>query len=103
MRRFRELEYTGLHAGLGVQLTDEYTSGPAFGPRRVFLDADDAGTWREVPPEIQPRTTTAGGVLWFPHLEHVRDARGLPARRYRVRVAADYLISYPQEARLQQR
>jgi hypothetical protein len=90
MLRFRELEHTTLHAGLGVRLIDDHTNVLAFGLRRIFLDVDDAGTWREVPPELLQRATTASGVVWFPWLEKVRDARGRLPRRYRVRATAEY-------------
>ena len=89
--RFRELEPTTLHAGLGVSLVDDYTGGQAFGPRQIYLDIDDGGgTWRELADDVVRRTTSAGGVTWFPWLERYRDASGRPPRNYRVRVVADY-------------
>jgi hypothetical protein len=87
--RFRELEHTRLHAGLGVRLVDDYTRQSPIGWKQVHLDVDDAGTWRELTPDIVPRALTSGGVIWFPWLEHHRDARGMAARKYRVRVAAE--------------
>jgi hypothetical protein len=83
--RFRELESSALHAGLGVRLVDDHTGRSAIGWITVELDIDDAGVWRNVE---RPSATTDAGVIWFPWLEHYRDARGLPARKYRVRVAA---------------
>jgi hypothetical protein len=89
--RFRELEPTTLHAGLGVSLIDDYTQDQAFGPRQIYLDIDDGGgVWRELSVDVLRRATTAGGVTWFPWLERYRDARGRPPRNYRVRVVADY-------------
>jgi hypothetical protein len=104
--RYRDLESTRLHAGLGVRLIDEHTQQPPFGWTRVFLDvADDAdagvsdpggtgtgtgGAWRELPPDGARRAVTNGGVIWFPWLERRRDARGRGPSRYRVRVLAEH-------------
>jgi hypothetical protein len=90
MLRFRELEHTTLYAGLGVRLVDEYTQGPPLGRCEVLLDIDEGTGWRQLDPRIVRRVATPCGILWFPWRERVRDARGLPPRRYRVRVVADY-------------
>jgi len=87
--RYRELEHTRLHAGLGVRLVDAYTQQAAIGWTRVDLDIADGGTWRELSPDTVRRVTTSGGVIWFPWLERQRDARGGAAGNYRVRVAAE--------------
>jgi len=87
--RFRELEHTRLHAGLGVRLVDDYTGQGPIGWRRILLDIDDGGALRELPPTLVRRTLTSGGVVWFPWLERHRDARGLPPRKYRVRIVAE--------------
>jgi len=96
MLRFRELEATALHAGLGVQLIDEFASVPSAGVETpplawtaIDIDIDDGGVWRAVDPAVLAVARTAGGVIWYPWLEHHADARGLPPRKYRVRVAAD--------------
>jgi len=87
--RYRDLESTRLYAGLGVRLVDAYTRQPPIGWTRVFLDVDEGGAWRELAPDAARRTTTNGGVIWFPWLERRRDARGRGPVRYRVRVAAE--------------
>jgi hypothetical protein len=87
--RYRDLEHSRVHAGLGVRLIDEYTQKPPIGWTRVYLDVADGGAWRELSPEIVRRTTTSGGVVWFPWLERYRDAAGHAPGKYRVRVAAE--------------
>lgn len=101
MRRYRELESTVLYAGLGVQLIDEYASvmDPAPPPDFLFeaapiepieieLDVEDGlNTWRALEPGTYRRRRSAGGITWFPWLEHYRDARGRAPRKYRVRVS----------------
>lgn len=93
MLTFRELESTALYASLGVQLIDEYESTPALeasplGSVKLEVDIDDSGTWRPLAPDVLIVRRTAGGVIWFPWLEHYRDASGRPPRKYRVRVSA---------------
>lgn len=101
MLQFRQLESSSLYAGLGVQLIDDYESTPAVGPTPAFdaspigwvqieLDIDDAGTWRPLDPEVLKVSRTAGGVTWFPWLEHYRDASLKQPRKYRVRVTAEH-------------
>lgn len=87
--RYRDLESTRLHAGLGVRLIDDHTQQPPIGWTRVFLDVEEGGAWRELAPDSARRTVTNGGVIWFPWLERRRDARGRGPVRYRVRVAAE--------------
>lgn len=94
--RFREIEATSMYAGLGVQLIDEFASVPAaavetppLGFTSIDIDIDDGGSWRAVDPALLLVTRTPGGIVWYPWLEHHRDARGLPPRKYRVRVFAD--------------
>lgn len=96
---FRELESSSLYAGLGVQLIDEYTSVPALGietapflPVDIELDVDEAGTWRALDMETVKTRRTASGIIWFPWLEHYRDARGMTPRTYRVRVRSDVYV-----------
>ena len=90
MLRFRELEHTSLYSGLGVRLVDDFTKADAFGPYTISVDIGDNGTFRELPGDVYQRTVTAGGITWFPWLEHYADARGKTAREYRVRVTADH-------------
>ena len=87
--RFRELESTALHSGLGVRLVDDHTGQAALGWIKVELDIDDNNTWR---PVERPVAVGGGGVIWYPWLEHYRDARGLPPRKYQVRVAAENYV-----------
>lgn len=96
MRAFRELEASTVYAGLGVKLVDEYASVPAAGLEIpppgwsvIELDIDDNGTWRQLDPRTLIVNRTQSGVVWFPWLEHYRDAANLAARNYRVRVTAD--------------
>lgn len=88
--RYRDLESTRLYAGLGVRLVDVYTRQSPIGWTRVFLDADEDGAWRELLPDAARRTTTNGGVIWFPWLQRRRDARGRGPVKYRVRAAAEF-------------
>lgn len=99
MLRFRELEFSALYAGLGVQLVDEYASVPAFNldasplaPVEIQLDVDDGGTWRALDMEMVETSRSAGGIFWFPWLEHHRDATGMVPRTYRVRVRSDAYV-----------
>ncbi len=92
----RVLEATHLYAGLGVQLVDEFASvpsagfdAPPFGWTTIELDVDDGGTWRALDPDTLIVTRTPGGIVWYPWLEHYRDARGRAPRNYRVRVTAE--------------
>jgi hypothetical protein len=96
MLRFRELEHSSLYAGLGVQMIDEYESVPSAGFEApppgwttVELDIDDAGVWRPLDPAVVVQRRTASGIVWFPWLEHYRDARDRQPRKYRVRVSAE--------------
>jgi hypothetical protein len=88
--RFRELEFSRVHSGLGVRLIDDHTQAAPFGWKKISLDIDDGGTWRELDPDLVRRATTASGIVWFPWLERHRDAYGLSPRKYRVRVAAEF-------------
>jgi len=94
--RYRDLESTRIHAGLGVRLIDEHTQQAPIGWTRVFLDVDDSAggsagaAWRELATDGARRAVTAGGVVWFPWLERRRDARGRGPGRYRVRVLAEH-------------
>ena len=92
MLQFRELESTRLFAGLGVQLLDEHTNEAPFGWTSIELDVDEGGTWRTLDRTVTPRRRTAGGITWFPWLEHHRDARTLAPRKYRVRVDAELSV-----------
>ncbi len=99
MLKFRELESTSLYAGLGVQLVDEYASVlavnlevPPLGWTTIEIDADEGGVWRALDPETLVTARTPAGVVWYPWLEHHRDARGMAPRNYRVRVAAEHYV-----------
>jgi hypothetical protein len=85
--RFRELEHTSLYAGLGLRLVDVFTGTGPLGWVKVQLDVGDSGAWREIE---RPAAVTAGGVIWFPWLEHYADASGRTPRLYRARVAAEW-------------
>jgi hypothetical protein len=96
MLGFRELESSSLYAGLGVQLIDEFASvpsasveAPPLGWATIDIDIDDGGgVFRALDPDHLITMRTPSGVVWYPWLEHHPDARGLPARNYRVRVSA---------------
>lgn len=96
MLGFRELESSNLYAGLGVQLVDEFASVPSanlelppLGWTTIEIDIDDGGgVFRPLDPALLVTARSASGVVWYPWLEHHFDARGLPARNYRVRVSA---------------
>ena len=87
--RYEELESSRLYAGFGVRLLDAYTGQGPIGRTRVDLDIADGGAWRELTPDLAQRVSTPGGVVWFPWLEHHRDARGRAPGRYRVRVTSE--------------
>lgn len=91
MLRFRELEHTTLHSGIGVRLVDEYTNDSPPGWSVIELDIEDSpGQWRELDEKIVRRLKTPSGVTWFPWREHYRDARLLPPRNYRVRASSEF-------------
>jgi hypothetical protein len=98
--QFRELEFSALYAGLGVQLVDEYASVPALnldvGPLasvEIELDIDEGGgNWRALDMGTVKTRRSAAGILWFPWLEHYRDATGMLPRSYRVRVHSDVYV-----------
>ena len=77
-----------LYSPVGLRLLDEFTGDAPLGPVRAFLDRRLApGVWE---PAALPAVTTPGGVITYPGLERRRLAAGSPARRYRVRLEADF-------------
>lgn len=96
MLGFRELEHSGLYAGLGVQLIDEFASvpganfeAPPLGWTTIDIDIDDGGgVFRPLDPAVLRSARTPAGIVWYPWLEHHADARGRAPRDYRVRVSA---------------
>lgn len=96
MLRFRELESSSLYAGLAIQLIDEFTSVPSanlevppLGWTTIDIDIDDNGTWRPLDADTLVIARTQTGAIWYPWRERYRDATGMTARNYRVRVAAE--------------
>lgn len=95
MLRFRELESSSLYAGLCVQLVDEFASVPnvdvpPLGWTTIDVDVDDGGVWRALDSAALVIARSQAGLVWYPWLEHHRDAAGMVARNYRVRVAAEH-------------
>jgi hypothetical protein len=96
MLGFRELESSGLYAGLGVQLIDEFASvpsanfeAPPLGWTTIDIDIDDGGgVFRPLDPAVLAAMRTPSGIVWYPWLERHADARGLAPRNYRARVSA---------------
>ena len=94
MITFRMLagETAMLYSAVGLRLVDEFTGERPLGRVRAFLDQrDSAGVWRLT--NIAP-VTTPGGVLTYPGLERRREVAGQPARRYRVRLEADFYRAF---------
>ena len=90
MITFRMLagETAMLFSAIGLRLVDEFTGKSPLGRVRAFLDQrDSAGAWRLT--RLAP-VRTPGGVLTYPGLERRREVAGQPARRYRVRLDADF-------------
>lgn len=80
------------YSPIGLRLVDEFTGDGPLGRVRVLLDRrDDLGLWRAT--DIKP-VTTPGGVLTYPGLERRREPSGQPARRYRVRLDADFYRAF---------
>lgn len=81
-----------LFSPIGLRLVDEFTGAGPLGRVRAFLDRQDAaGDWHVT--HVRP-VTTPGGVLTYPGLERRAQPVGLPARRYRVRIEADFYRSF---------
>lgn len=81
-----------LYSPIGLRLVDEFTGDGPVGRVRAFLDRRDAaGVWRAT--DIAP-VKTPGGVLVYSGLERRREVAGQPARRYRVRLEADFYRAF---------
>jgi hypothetical protein len=77
-----------LYSPVGLRLIDDFTGRPPFGRIRASLDIIDATAgWRST--VIEP-ITTPSGVLAYPGLERRSEVIGLPPRRYRVRLDAEF-------------
>jgi hypothetical protein len=87
MRVWRLLpgERSELYSPIGLRLLDEMTGEAPLGRTEAFLDLQDGTAWK--PTEVAA-VRTPGGVVAYPGLERRADASG-PARRYRVRIAAE--------------
>jgi hypothetical protein len=70
-----------------LRLIDELTSGPPIGWTRVVLDLQEGASWRETTIAC---VRTPGGVVAYPGLERQAEVVGQPARRYRVRLEAEF-------------
>lgn len=94
MMAFRMLagETAILYSPIGLRLVDEFTGNSPLGPVRAFLDRrDDAGVWQATGINA---VTTPGGALTYPGLERRREPANQPARRYRVRIEADFYRAF---------
>ncbi|HEY1403575.1 MAG TPA: hypothetical protein VGB05_05575 [Pyrinomonadaceae bacterium] len=77
-----------LFSPIGLRLVDEFTGAGALGRVRAILDRQDAaGDWHKTDVSA---VVTISGVLTYPGLERRAQPAGLPARRYRVRIDADF-------------
>jgi hypothetical protein len=94
MTTFRMLagETAVLFSAIGLHLVDEFTGDAPLGRVRATLDQRDAsGVWHVT--GIAP-VTTPGGVITYPGLERRREPVGQPARRYRIRIEADFYRAF---------
>lgn len=83
-------ERTTLYTPIGIRPLDELTGRAPIGRVEAELDrSDGAGGWS--PTEIKA-VTTPGGVFAYPHLERHALVTGKPARRYRVRLKAEFYV-----------
>jgi len=76
-----------LYSPIGLRLLDDITGKMPLGSVKAVLDRrDSAGNWQET--KIKAVMTPSGN-LTYPRLERHPDVSG-PARRYRVRIEADF-------------
>jgi hypothetical protein len=83
-------ERARLHSPIGLRLIDEITGRAPVGWVRTLLDASDgAGGWRDT--DLQAVISPAG-VVTYPALERRAEVLGQPARKYRVRIEAQFYV-----------
>lgn len=81
-------EQLSLYSPIGLRLIDDLTGRPPIGRVEAALDLSDGlGGWQ--PTEIKARRTL-GGQLSYPRLERRATVVGVPPRRYRVRISAEF-------------
>lgn len=81
-------EQLNLYSPIGLRLIDDLTGRPPIGKVDAELDVDDGGGgWRRT--EIRPQRTLSG-QLAYPRLERRASVVGIPPRRYRVRIFAEF-------------
>jgi hypothetical protein len=83
-------ESTQLYSPIGLRLVDDLTGSTPRGRVDVFLDAKDAsGNWNATGVAA---TKTLSGFVSYPGLERHANVVGLPSRRYRVRLDAQFYL-----------
>jgi hypothetical protein len=81
-------ERTQLFSPIGLRLLDELVGGGPLGPCKVLLELrDPAGQWQAT--DVKP-TMTASGFVSYPALGRRREVIGVPPRRYRITLEADF-------------
>ena len=84
------VENTQLFSPVGLRLVDDFTGTAPIGRVSVYLEAKDAsGNWAATD---VPATKTPSGVVTYPGLERHAVVTGLPSRRYRVRLDAEFYV-----------
>jgi hypothetical protein len=83
-------EDTQLYSPIGLRLVDDLTGNTPRGRVNVFLDSRDAsGKWHATGIAA---TKSLSGFLTYPGLERHANVEGLPSRRYRVRLDAEFYV-----------
>lgn len=72
---------------VALDLRDEFTGQPAFGPLRLMLDLQEGAGWRETG---RMPVRNAGGVHLYTGLGRTLDPAAAPGFRVRVRIEAAY-------------
>jgi hypothetical protein len=72
---------------VALDLRDEFTGAPAFGPISLDLDLRHGADW--VPTAIRP-TQNLGGIFLYTGLGRALDPAAVPLFRIRIRISAEY-------------
>lgn len=72
---------------IALRFRDEFSGDAPIGRLTLLLDVQDGSGWR---PVDRTPVRTPSGVFAYPNLERHAAPAGLPARRYRIRVEADF-------------
>ena len=74
---------------IGLRLIDGFTGKDPIGRVGVVVDREEpAGVWTELT-DVKP-VRSASGIIACPQLDRVADVAAAPARRYRLRVTAEF-------------